>query len=275
MIIRKNTQYKSRLKLSSWRKIAFGTWNTVGDPSAYALVDVEVEKALDFMKHQSHLSGQKITMSHFFGAAIGRVFEKHPQVNVVIRLGGIYQRESVDIFFQAATDMSGEDLSGLTIRNINKKSIVEIAKEMNERFSRIKNKTDRSFTQMKGTIALFPTFMVKWVLNAVSFLSYTLNLWSPLLGAPRDTFGSCMVTNIGALGLETAFAPLVPYSRCPILFALGNVSEKPVVKNGQIVIAKMCRLTVTFDHRIIDGVHGANMLKSLQEILHHPEKHLT
>jgi pyruvate dehydrogenase E2 component (dihydrolipoamide acetyltransferase) len=259
MIISKNAQYRSRLKLSPWRKIAFGTWNTVGDPSVYGLVDLEVESALRYMAEQQQLSGEKITMTHFFGALMGKVIEKHPQINATLRLGGIYQRENIDIFFQAATDNQGEDLSGLTVRNINQKNIVEIAKEMNVRVAKIKNRTDTSYTKMKGLIGIVPTFLVKCILNASSFLMYTLNLWSPLLGAPRDTFGSCMITNIGALGLETAFAPLVPYSRCPMVFALGNVSDKPVVKNGAIVIAKLCRITVTFDHRLIDGVHATTI----------------
>lgn len=274
MLITKNTNYKPRQKISSWRKIALGTWKTVGDPSVYAILDMEVETALEFMKQKQQESGVKITMSHFFGGAVSRVLEKHPQINSVIRWGHIYQRESIDLFFQAASDQTGEDLSGLVIRHANKKSMIDIAREMNEKVKSVKNKTDQSYTKMKSTIQFLPAFLVKYTIDLVSFFNYTLNLWSPLLGTPRDSFGSCMITNIGALGLETAFAPIVPYSRCPLLFALGCVTEKPIVKNGQITIAKICRATVTFDHRLIDGVHGANMLKTFQEIIHQPEKYL-
>ena len=68
-----------------------------------------------------------------------------------------------------------------------------------------------------------PAWAMRALLNAISFLMYTLNLDLKFLGLPRDPFGSVMLTSIGSLGLEEAFAPLVPYSRVPIVLALGSV----------------------------------------------------
>src|SRR5262249_21267720 len=101
-----------------------------------------------------------------------------------------------------------------------------------------------------------------------------LNIWTPLLGTPRDPFGSIMITNIGSLGLDMAFAPLVPYSRVPMLIALGAVREEPVVRGGQITVGKMIRLCSTFDHRVIDGVHAANMVRTAKAIFANPDKEL-
>ncbi len=94
------------------------------------------------------------------------------------------------------------------------------------------------------------------------------------MGAPRDPFGSAMITNVGSLGLETAFAPLVPYSRVPLLISMGAVAEKPIVENCKVIAASLVRLCVTFDHRMIDGIHAAKMYKSLEAIFKNPEKEL-
>jgi pyruvate dehydrogenase E2 component (dihydrolipoamide acetyltransferase) len=103
---------------------------------------------------------------------------------------------------------------------------------------------------------------------------YTLNLWTPLLGSPRDPFGSCMITSIGSLGLDMAFAPLVPYSRVPLLIAVGAARETPVVRDGRLTVALISRLCVTIDHRLIDGMHAAKMAKTMLAVFANPEGEL-
>ncbi len=79
-----------------------------------------------------------------------------------------------------------------------------------------------------------------------------------------------MITNVGSLGLDVAYVPLVPYSRVPILLAVGAVKAKPIARDGAVVIAKMMNINATFDHRLIDGFHAATMSKVLREWLEHP-----
>jgi pyruvate dehydrogenase E2 component (dihydrolipoamide acetyltransferase) len=83
-----------------------------------------------------------------------------------------------------------------------------------------------------------------------------------------------MITSIGSLGLDMAFAPLVPYSRVPLLIAVGVVQDTPVVRDGRIEVAKVSRLCVTLDHRLIDGMHASHMAKTLLATFANPEKEL-
>ena len=103
---------------------------------------------------------------------------------------------------------------------------------------------------------------------------YLLNLWTPLMGVPKDSFGSVMLTNIGSLGLDEAFAPLVPYSRVSLLIAAGAVRHQPVVRDGQVVVASVIKLCTTFDHRVIDGVHASQLASALKSIFANPESEL-
>jgi len=199
---------------------------------------------------------------------------RHPEVNCVLRWGNLYPRKNVDVFFQVASDMHGNDLSGLTIRNADKKTMTAIAQEMQERIELIRKKGDPDFKKMKKTIGGIPGWLSSTVINFSGFLMYGLNLWTPLLGTPQDPFGSIMVTNIGSLGLDMAFAPLVPYSRVPLLMAIGAVNETPVVRDGQIVIRPMVKLCATFDHRLIDGMHAAHMNRTIKKLFENPEKEM-
>jgi pyruvate/2-oxoglutarate dehydrogenase complex dihydrolipoamide acyltransferase (E2) component len=93
------------------------------------------------------------------------------------------------------------------------------------------------------------------------------------MGIPKDPFGSIMITNIGSLGLNTAYVPLVPYARVPILIATGAVKDEAVVAHGQIVPGKVMRVNATFDHRFIDGFHASVMARVLRQWIEHPFDH--
>lgn len=262
------------LKTSSWRKIAIGTWRTAGDPSVYGSMEMDVERAMIYIRKMSEKTGTKITFTHFLGKAVALTLEKHPEINCVLRFGRLYPRKSIDIFFQVAIDESGKELSGVTIRNANHKSLVEMANEMKTQVEAVRKKGDPVFSKTKKLMSRIPGFFIHTAIQWTGFLMYSLNLWSPLLGSPKDPFGSVMITSIGSLGLDTAFAPLVPYSRIPMLLAVGTIKEIPVVKDGKITIAQVSNLCGTFDHRLIDGMHASHIVKTLQKIFAHPEGEL-
>ena len=111
------------------------------------------------------------------------------------------------------------------------------------------------------------------MMKTIAFLSFTLNLDLRWAGIPSDPFGSLMITNIGTLGLDVAYVPLVPFSHVPILLAVSAVTEKPIVVDGEVVVAKMMTMSATFDHRVIDGFHAATLAKVVREWVEHPFEH--
>lgn len=270
----RNVQLGPPLKLSTWRKIAIGTWRTAGDPSVYAMLEIDAEPALRYIEELKKQTQLKITFTHFVGKALAQVFQKYPDLNCILRFGRLYPRKTIDVFFQVAPDNSGKDLSGLTIKQVDQKTLPEIAVEMQARVESIRKKGDPDFKKMKKKMGFFPGLLVRYMLDIAGFIMYTLNLWSPALGSPRDPFGSFMITSIGSIGLDAAFAPLVPYSRVPLLMAVGTVKDTPVVKNGKVEIGKISKICVTFDHRIMDGMQGSKMAAAFQEIFANPEVHL-
>jgi pyruvate dehydrogenase E2 component (dihydrolipoamide acetyltransferase) len=80
--------------------------------------------------------------------------------------------------------------------------------------------------------------------------------------------GTFTITNIGALG-GSAILPTINYPEVAIL-AMGQVQEKPVVRDGEIVIRKMLPLTLAFDHRIADGADAARFVSELVRQLSDP-----
>lgn len=271
---RKNVDLGAPLKLTPFRKIAIGTWRSAGDPSVYGIMQYDVRPALEYLEKLRERTGEKLTLTHFVGKSVSHILKQHPELNSILRFGRLYPRRSIDIFFQVASDTKGDDLSGTTIRNADQKSIQEIARELQGSARTIREKGDPAFKKMKQSLKLLPGWLSWWVIQFTAFVQYTLNLWSPIFGTPPDPFGSIMITSIGPLGLEFALAPLVPYSRVPCVLTVGAIHDAPVVHQGKLEVAPVIQLGITFDHRLIDGVHAAKMASLLKRIFSNPEAEL-
>ena len=273
-LIEKHLELLPARPASGWRKIALGTWRSAKDPSVYGVLDLEAIKALDYIGRLSQATGEKITMTHFVGKIAAVALERHPEINAVLRFGRLHPRKHVSLFFQAATDAQGKDLSGLTVKEAETKSLVGIARDMNRRIVAVRNQSDPSYKKMKLLMQSLPGWVTGKILDIASVIQYGFNLWSPLLGTPKDPLGSVMLTNIGSLGLEFAFAPLVAYSRVPLIIAICAVRDQVIAKDGKPLVAPMLRLCVTFDHRLIDGLHAAKLARVAEAIFADPDKEL-
>jgi pyruvate/2-oxoglutarate dehydrogenase complex dihydrolipoamide acyltransferase (E2) component len=271
-----NLDLVPKTDLSSFRRIAIGTWTTAYDPSVYGSLTLPMDKAMDYLSRYREQAGRKLTLTHMMAKAVAAVLEEMPDANAILRFNRIYLRQSVGVFFQVAMQdqKSGQlDLSGATIKHANEKSLTEIYDDFVDQVEKVRTHKDKQLEGTRSTFKKIPYFMLNRVLKAISFLSYTLNLDLRSLGIPQDPFGSVMVTNVGSLGLEEAYVPLVPYSRVPLLVAMGAVKEVPVVVDGKLEVSQQMKVFATFDHRILDGSHAAKMARTLKMWFEDPDTH--
>ncbi|SDT99361.1 pyruvate dehydrogenase E2 component (dihydrolipoamide acetyltransferase) [Verrucomicrobium sp. GAS474] len=82
------------------------------------------------------------------------------------------------------------------------------------------------------------------------------------------TTGTFTISNLGMFGIDR-FSAIVNPPQAAIL-AVGNIVEKPVVKNGQIVVGRRQSLTLSCDHRVVDGAVGAKFLQELRTLVENP-----
>mgnify|MGYP002631864087 CR=1 FL=1 len=86
---------------------------------------------------------------------------------------------------------------------------------------------------------------------------------------PAEMQGSTFtVSNLGMFGIES-FTSIINQPNSAIL-SVGAIVEKPVVKNGQIVVGNTMKLTLTCDHRTVDGAVGAQFLQTLKTYIENP-----
>ena len=88
--------------------------------------------------------------------------------------------------------------------------------------------------------------------------------------APQDMKnGTFTISNIGSAGGQF-FTPVINYPEVAIL-GVGRISEKPIVKGGLVQSAQMMALSLSFDHRLIDGVTAQQFVNYLKQILEDPD----
>ena len=86
---------------------------------------------------------------------------------------------------------------------------------------------------------------------------------------PSDWEGNTFtISNLGMYGIDDFTAIINPPDAC--ILAVGGIKETPIIKNGQIVPGNIMKLTLSCDHRVVDGATGAAFLQSIKQLLENP-----
>jgi pyruvate dehydrogenase E2 component (dihydrolipoamide acetyltransferase) len=90
---------------------------------------------------------------------------------------------------------------------------------------------------------------------------------------PADWEGSTFtISNLGMFGIDDFTAIINPPDAC--ILAVGGIQEQPVIKNGQVVPGNVMKVTLSCDHRAVDGATGAAFLQTLKQFLEEPMRML-
>jgi len=172
--------------------------------------------------------GIHLTFMPFFIKAVQHALLEHPLLNASVD----EEREEIIIkrYFNMGIAVDTPDgLMVPVIKDVDKKSIIDLAKEIQELSQKARERKIK-IEEIKGS-----TFTI---------------------------------TNYGHFG-GTFATPIINYPDVAIL-GTGKISERPWVKEGQIVIRKILPLSLTFDHRVTDGVDSARFLSKVIKYLEDP-----
>ncbi len=86
---------------------------------------------------------------------------------------------------------------------------------------------------------------------------------------PEEMQGNTFtISNLGMFDIDEFTAIINPPDAC--ILAVGSIIQKPIVKNGEIVIGNIMKVTLSCDHRVVDGAKGAQFLQSVKAMLENP-----
>lgn len=257
-----------RAPLTGWRKIANALWTAPNDPQIYGALELDAVPAFDFIA-RARARGQRVTATHLVGRAVAHALVEVPELNVRIVGDHAIERPSVDIFFITAVS-SGHDLTGVKVISADRKSAAALARELEARSARMKKGSDPDFARTKHTMDRLPRALLRPVLRFGAWLAGDHARGLPMLGLAASPFGSAMVSSVGMFGLPMGFAPLAWMYRVPLLVLASEIVDRPVAVAGRVEVRPVLPLTVTIDHRYVDGAHLGRALAAFRAYLAAP-----
>lgn len=255
-------------RTTGWRRIATGTWGWPNDPQILGRLEVDAQPILDAIDTVRDKTGAKVTVTHVVVRALAYALAEAPEINTKLAFGRFVPRDSVDVFVIVSTG-AGSDLSGVKIVGADKKSIVEVAAKT-ERGAGGARAGRSELERAKHLMQVLPVSALHVALRFVSFLTTDLGLDLKRIGLPREPFGSAMVSSVGMFGITEGWTPLSPLYRVPAIMVVGQVAPAPWVIEGRVVTRPVLPITVTIDHRWVDGHTIARLAKAFRAYLADP-----
>ncbi len=253
-----------------WRVTAAAIYTTPTDSRVYGTLDIDVTEACRFLDKKRQ-QGIKITMTHLATAVLARaVAFDVPEMNAFVRRGAVVGRERLDVMVPVS--VGGE--SGVTpaiIRDAHARTVTSIASEIRDKASSGRSGDETRAAQNKYLLNRIPWPLRRPVFLFLKWITVDLGFELKSLGLSAHSFGSFVVSDIGSFGLNTGMTALMPAAKVPAVIVLGKVEEKPVVRDGEVMIRTVLPLTGTFDHRIVDGMQIGKLARGIKRNFRKPE----
>jgi pyruvate dehydrogenase E2 component (dihydrolipoamide acetyltransferase)/2-oxoglutarate dehydrogenase E2 component (dihydrolipoamide succinyltransferase) len=191
----------------------------------------EMVKVVKSFREQEKVIGTRITYTEMLVFAIARSLKDNPYLNCSLIEGEIKIWEDINIGVAVGLGEKGDEgLIVPVVRNVDRKSLIEVSRE-------IKVLVDKARAG-------------KLMPDDVSGGTFTL-------------------TSLGPRGVSLFQTPIINQPESVIL-AVALIKDRPVVKDGQIVIAPIMTWSLTFDHRTVDGLLAERFLARLKELVETP-----
>lgn len=254
---------------STRRKLAIATWGAPNEGNIFGKLTIDATQAMAWIEHVRETSGEKVSMTHLVGKAVALALKKAPGLNGRIVFGSYVPFPTVDVTFLVALE-GGADLAKVKIERLDERPVTEVARVLREKAEKLRGGLDAEFEKSKGLLRALPTWVLRPLLKVIGWLTASLGVSVPALGLESFPFGSCIITSVGMLGIEEAFAPHTPFARVPVLILVGAVRDAPAVQDGQLIVQKQLTLTATVDHRFVDGFQLGTLAKTVRAVIEDP-----
>lgn len=201
-------------------------------PHFYLTIEVNMDNAIETRKAMNEISPVKISFNDMIIKAAATALRRHPEVN--------------------SSWMQGKDDSGAFIRTY-QHIHVGSAVAMDE-----------------GLIVPVIRFADQKTLSQIAAEAKVLYEKAKNKKIqPQDFTGNTFtISNLGMMGIEEFTAIINPPDAC--ILAVGGIKETVVVKNGEFKVANIMKLTMSCDHRVVDGAVGARFLQTLKAFIENP-----
>ena len=225
--------------------------------TVYGLIEADVTNVRQFIRQHKADTGETLSFTAFLIACVGKTVERNKYMHAYRNWRGqLVLFDEVDVTSMFEIEADGEKLPlARVIRAANKRTYREIHDEI--RAVQAERKRDKSlpYSRFLWLYPLVPAFIRHW--------AYRVLLKNPHW--IKRTIGTVQITAVGMFGTGGGWAITRPFYTLAI--AAGGIAERLTSVDGRIETREMLRLTLSFDHDIVDGAPAARFTQRLKEML--------
>lgn len=244
------------------------SWSPSREGNIYCKVSLDASKVVEWLKAQKE-KGKEATITHVVGKAAANALAAAPSLNGRILFDRFIPFKTVDVSFLVVLE-GGKQLAKTKVVQADKKSVFDIAADLRHKASKLRKGEDQNFKKSLSALQNLPTWGVRLMCHTVGWFSGCLGLDVPALGVEPFPFGAAIITSVGMMGIDEAYAPFTPFAHVPLLVLIGQIKDGIVIVDGKPEVRKKLKITSTTDHRFLDGAQGGVLIKKLKELFENP-----
>jgi pyruvate/2-oxoglutarate dehydrogenase complex dihydrolipoamide acyltransferase (E2) component len=223
-------------------------------PIVHGLIEVDVTRAREFLREHKAQTGESLSFTAYIIACVGKAVDEHKSVQAY-RQGRkhLVVFDDVDVAITIERDIAGQRVPlAYVIRATNRKTFREIHHEIRANQAQDKAKSILGFTE-------FP------FLPAVLFTRILYRILRTFPRLHKRVVGTVGITAVGMFGKGSGWG--IPVASGSLTITLGGIASKPGVIDGHIAIRDYLCMTLSFDHRIVDGGPAARFTERLRDLI--------
>ncbi len=251
------------------RRVAVATWRPSRDGRIYTRMVLDATATLGYVDDVRARTGDRVTVTHVVGAALGRAIRSVPEVRARVFAGRILPVDTCDIAFAVDID-GGLDLAPIKVRDVDVKTPLDIARELAFGAERARAGRDPHHARSAWYVRCAPPWTLRPLMGAASILVGGLGIGA--FGQPGFPLGSAFVSNVGSLGLDEGYLAPVPFARVPLYVSIGAIRDEAVAVDGGVQVRPRVVIGATADHRLVDGAHAGRIARVLRDLLADPHR---
>ena len=219
----------------------------------HLITETDITRPRQLIRKHLELTHEKLSLTGYVVSCLARTMNEFPQFNSFRKGNKLIILDALTISVLFEREIDGESVpEPVGIQNANKKNYRQINDELRSA-QRMKVEHLGASTNA-AWVRFIPIFLLKMF---VRLASKSIRM--------QMRYGVVGVTAVGMFGASSLW--LVPLTSATVTVAIGSISKKPVLMDGNLQEHEFLCLTISFDHDIVDGAPAARFTRRLSELL--------
>lgn len=234
------------------------------ESAVYFEQHLDLTRTLPWLAAWNQRGGPKATLFHLVLHGLATVLHERERLNRFTVGRKTYQRKHVRLSFAAKKAMS-DDAPLATVKKQFERgeTFAQVVERTSGEVSGARAEAPSAMDRELSILLKLPGFLLAFLLGVLA-RAYAWGLAPRSLVDTDPLYTSAFLANLGSIKIDAAYHHLYEHGNCPLFVTIGQITQVPVIDDGQVVARPRLTIRYSFDERVEDGLYCAKALQLLQ-----------